>query len=260
MTKLRIYFVTFFLLLAIPLGLLLRRTYSGLEQESFFFYRKAAESVLFNVGEALLRSLQTEEARPYTQYRYVHVADHPVPEQAGLNLSPLAAFPVQSEIPAILGYFQIDPDGSFHTPLLPDARQHPGLTVPRRPERESLHSRLASLIANDRPGFPLETDAAADDVLDEAARYRCRSSGTPRRCRKPLPRKLGFSTLSSMMSCRRREKSKRTGWKKRMQSRASSRRPSDRGRQAATSPPRPPWKFFRACPMRERKSTLFKPD
>ena len=31
MTKLRIYLVTFFLLLAIPLGLLLRRTYSGLE-------------------------------------------------------------------------------------------------------------------------------------------------------------------------------------------------------------------------------------
>ncbi len=177
MTKLRIYFVTFFLLLAIPLGLLLRRTYSGLEQESFFFYRKAAESVLFNVGEALLRSLQTEEARPYTQYRYVHVADHPVPEQAGLNLSPLAAFPVQSEIPAILGYFQIDPDGSFHTPLLPDARQHPGLTVPRRPERESLHSRLASLIANDRPGFPLETDAAADDVLDEAGQSPAQQAG-----------------------------------------------------------------------------------
>ena len=169
MTKLRIYFVTFFLLLAIPLGLLLKRTYSSLEQESFFFYRRAAESVLVNVGEALLGNLQTEESRPYTQYRYVHVAEHPVPDQAGLNLSPLAAFPVQSEIPGILGYFQIDPDGSFHTPLLPDAEQQPGLMVPRREERETLHSRLASLIANDRPGFPLEKDAAADDVLDEAS-------------------------------------------------------------------------------------------
>ena len=166
MTKLRIYFVAFFLLLAIPLGLLLRRTYSSLEQESFFFYRRAAESVLLNVGEALLGNLQTEESRPYTQYRYVHVADHPVPEQAGLNLSPLAAFPVQSEIPGILGYFQFDPDGSFHTPLLPDAEQHPGLMVPRRPERETLQARLASLLANDRPGFPLETDAAADEALE----------------------------------------------------------------------------------------------
>ncbi len=168
MTRLRVYFVTFFLLLAIPLGLLLRRTYSSLEQESFFFYRKTAESVLFNIGEALLGNLQTEESRPYTQYRYVHVADHPVPEQAGLNLSPLAAFPVQSGIPGVVGYFQIDPDGSFHTPLLPDAGQHPGLTVPRRPERESLQARLASLIAKDRPGFVLETDAAAGDALDEA--------------------------------------------------------------------------------------------
>ena len=166
MTKLRIYFVAFFLLLAIPLGLLLKRTYSSLEQESFFFYRRAAESVLLNVGEALLGNLQTEESRPYTQYRYVHVADDPLPEQAGLNLSPLATFPVQSEIPGILGYFQIDPDGSFHTPLLPDAEQHPGLTVPRRPEREALHARLATLIVNERPGAALETHAAADDDLE----------------------------------------------------------------------------------------------
>ena len=158
MTKLRIYFVAFFLLLAIPLGLLLRRTYSSLEQESFFFYRRAAESVLFNVGETLLGSLQTEENRPYTQYRYVHVADDPVPEQAGLNLSPLATFPVESEIPGILGYFQIDPDGSFQTPLLPDAEQHPGLTVPRRAEREALQTRLASLIVDQRPSLALETE------------------------------------------------------------------------------------------------------
>ncbi len=166
MTRLRIYFVAFFLLLAIPLGLLLRRTYSSLEQESFFFYRRAAESVLLNVGETLLGNLQTEESRPYTQYRYVHVADDPVPEQAGLNLSPLATFPVESEIPGILGYFQIDPDGSFHTPLLPDAEQHPGLTVPRRPEREELHRRLAALIVNARPGSVLETDAAVEDDLE----------------------------------------------------------------------------------------------
>ena len=138
--------------------MLLRRTYSSLEQESFFFYRRAAESVLFNVGETLLGSLQTEENRPYTQYRYVHVADDPVPEQAGLNLSPLATFPVESEIPGILGYFQIDPDGSFQTPLLPDAEQHPGLTVPRRAEREALQTRLASLIVDQRPSLALETE------------------------------------------------------------------------------------------------------
>ena len=144
MTKLRIYFVAFFLLLAIPLGLLLKRTYSSLEQESFFFYRRAAESVLLNVGEALLGNLQTEESGPIRSTATFTWPIIRVPEQAGLNLSPLAAFPVQSEIPGILGYFQIDPDGSFHTPLLPDAEQHPGLMVPRRPERETLHARLAS--------------------------------------------------------------------------------------------------------------------
>ena len=55
--------------------------------------------------QELEKSLLVEEQRPYTHYRYIHVADQPVPQQEGLNLSPLAGFPVQSEIPGILGYW-----------------------------------------------------------------------------------------------------------------------------------------------------------
>ena len=36
MKKLRLYFALFFVLLAIPIVVLLSRTYSNLEQESFF--------------------------------------------------------------------------------------------------------------------------------------------------------------------------------------------------------------------------------
>ena len=37
MKKLRLYFVFFFILLALPIAILLRHTYGNLEQESFFF-------------------------------------------------------------------------------------------------------------------------------------------------------------------------------------------------------------------------------
>ncbi len=167
MKRLRIYFAAFFLLLAIPLGLLLGRTYNNLEQEAFYFYRKEAERVLRDVGEGLLRDLRREEDRPYTQYRYIHVADDPVPEQSGLNLSPLSAFPVQSGIPGILGYFQVDPDGSFHTPLLPEDSVHTNLSVPRRLERQALHAKLAALIATQIPGSP-DRDSLQDEALGEA--------------------------------------------------------------------------------------------
>ena len=122
MRKLRLYFGLFFVLLTIPIVVLLSHTYSNLEEESFFFYRRSAEGVVSAVHQQLAVSLAGEEQRPYTHYRYIHVADQPVPQQEGLNLSPLASFPVQSETPGILGYWQIDPNGSlkgcFETPWL----------------------------------------------------------------------------------------------------------------------------------------------
>ncbi|MFQ5930366.1 MAG: ATP-binding protein [Acidobacteriota bacterium] len=146
MKKLRLYFALFFILVAVPIAILLKHTYTNLAQESFFFYRKTAEGVMATVHQRLQQSLQDEEQRPYTHYRYIHVADRPVPQQEGLNLSPLAGFPVQSEIPGILGYYQIDPDGSFRTPLLPDGVPDNGIVVPHREEREQLRDRLASLL------------------------------------------------------------------------------------------------------------------
>ncbi len=144
MKRLRFYFALFFILLAVPVVILLSHTYSNLEQESFFLYRRTAESLMATVYQRLQENLLVEEQRPYTHYRYIHVADRAVPQQEGLNLSPLADFPVQSGIPGILGYFQIDPDGSFHSPLLPD--EDPGIPVPLREEREEMRDKLATLL------------------------------------------------------------------------------------------------------------------
>ena len=160
MKRLRLYFALFFILLAVPIVILLSHTYSNLEQESFFLYRRTAESLMATVYQRLQENLQVEEQRPYTHYRYIHVADRAVPQQEGLNLSPLADFPVQSEIPGILGYFQIDPDGSFHSPLLPD--EDPGIAVPQREEREQMRARLATLLEGrsfaSTPGLKAEVD------------------------------------------------------------------------------------------------------
>ena len=144
MTRLRLYFALFFVLLAVPVVVLLSHTYGNLEEESFFFHRQTAEAVMSTLQQQLQENLLVEEQRPYTHYRYIHVADQPVPQQEGLNLSPLAGFPVQSAIPGILGYWQIDPDGSFSTPLLPEGTT--GLSVPQRELREGLRDQLSLLL------------------------------------------------------------------------------------------------------------------
>ena len=104
-----------------------------------------------SLQEGLSHDLEAEQSRPYTQYRYFHVADQPVPQQVGLNLSPLAAFPVKSQVPGIVGYFQIDPDGSFHTPLLPSGDSPPGVEVPQLEERIALRDRLSSMLSQEPP-------------------------------------------------------------------------------------------------------------
>ncbi len=145
MNRLRRYFAAFLLLLAVPISLLLIRTYDNLEEGSFYFYRKIAEGLVSTLDQRLLQGLEVEQRRPYTQYRYIYVADQPLPNQTGLNLSPLAAFPVESDIPGILGYFQIDPDGSFHTPLLPDAEPAEA-EVPDRASRAKVRDQMAALL------------------------------------------------------------------------------------------------------------------
>jgi len=146
MRKLRLYFGLLFLLLAVPIGILISYTYANLEEESFFFYRRGAEGVVASLQQQLSLTLADEENRPYTHYRYIYVADQPVPEQEGLNLSPLSGFPVEANIPGILGYYQIDPDGSFHSPLLPDDRSSQELTVPELEKRVEVKNRLAGLL------------------------------------------------------------------------------------------------------------------
>jgi signal transduction histidine kinase len=181
MRKLRLYFVLFAVLLAIPIAVLLIRTYSNLEQEAFFFYRRVAEGGVSMVSTGLLARLEREERRPYTHYRYVHVADRPVPKQEGLNLSPLAGFPVESQIPGMLGYYQIDPDGSFSTPLLPIEGQDITVDVPEQAERRDLRDRLALIVESHGPypvtavtsvreryeQEPADAESAAPSILKE---------------------------------------------------------------------------------------------
>ncbi len=169
MKKVRLYFILFGLLLAIPIAVLLLRTYSNLEQEAYFFYRRVAEGLVSTASRELLLSLKREEQRPYTHYRYVHVADRPVPKQEGLNLSPLAGFPVESEVPGILGYYQIDPDGSFSTPLLPIDAQVSALDVPERSQRSELRDRLALIVGTHGPYPATATTSVQERNQQQAA-------------------------------------------------------------------------------------------
>ncbi|CAG0981030.1 hypothetical protein ANRL2_02441, partial [Anaerolineae bacterium] len=66
--------------------------------------------------------IDTEEARSFSDYGFLVVAGDPAANF--VQRSPLSEFPLKSAIPGLAGYFQVDAQGGFSTPLLPPQREH----------------------------------------------------------------------------------------------------------------------------------------
>jgi two-component system, OmpR family, phosphate regulon sensor histidine kinase PhoR len=118
--RLRLLLCVSLLCVALPLTLLLSRVYQYLAQEVFYQYRSAAEEVVKQVNQRLADILQGEELRPFDEYSFLKVTANPLFKNSAIIASPLSELPPQSAVPGVIGYFQINPDGSFNSPVLPD--------------------------------------------------------------------------------------------------------------------------------------------
>jgi signal transduction histidine kinase len=118
--RLRLLLCTSLLCVALPLTLLLSRVYQYLAQEVFYQYRSAAEEVVKQINQRLADILQGEELRPFDEYSFLKVTANPLFKNSAIVASPLSELPPQSAVPGVIGYFQINPDGSFNSPVLPD--------------------------------------------------------------------------------------------------------------------------------------------
>jgi signal transduction histidine kinase len=118
--RLRLLLCASLLCMALPLTLLLRHAYQTLAQEVFYQYRTAAEEVAKQVNQRLADILQGEELRPFDEYSFLKVTANPLFKSSAIIASPLSELPPQSAVPGVIGYFQINPDGSMNSPVLPD--------------------------------------------------------------------------------------------------------------------------------------------
>ena len=109
--------------LALPLAILLSRVYTHLEREVFYQYRSTAEEVVQHLKQRLAEVLQAEENRAFDEYSFLNVAARPLLQSAAVTTSPLSELPPKSAVPGLLGYFQINPDGSLHSPVLPELEE-----------------------------------------------------------------------------------------------------------------------------------------
>lgn len=146
--RLRMLLGVFFLALAVPAIILVQQAFKQLELDAFRRHQLLAEEFSERIDQSIAEAIQSEDARRFTDYGFLVVAGDP--EANFLQLSPLAAFPVASALPGIVGYFQIDSSGALSTPLLPGPDVDPGtygISPEQQAERATLEREIRAVLS-----------------------------------------------------------------------------------------------------------------
>ncbi|OZG69730.1 histidine kinase [Hahella sp. CCB-MM4] len=150
--RLRLVVSLVFLALVIPSGVLIWQTQSQIKWEAFHQYRILAEELADRIDEELQKAVAKEEAHSYADYQFLVLEGDPNTSNY-VQRSPLAGFPVESDIPGVMGYFQVDAEGNFTTPLLPetlDTSNQLGLSADDISRRTELRDRLLEVLSRNQ--------------------------------------------------------------------------------------------------------------
>jgi len=162
--RLRRWLLMFFLSLAIPTAVLIQQSYSRLKWETFHQHQLMAEELTRRINNHLMRWIHSEEQRPFTDYAFLNVAGAPTANF--LQRSPLSRYPVQAEIPGLIGYFQVDAAGKLLTPLLPEEVEKAGsygIAERELSERAALQNRIQQILSANRLVRNQHADAGKND-------------------------------------------------------------------------------------------------
>lgn len=168
--RLRLALLLFFLALAAPTLILVKQAYSQLKWEAFHQHRLLAEELASRIDRRLNELIQAEEVRAFTDYAFLVVAGDPAANF--LQRSPLSAYPPAADIPGLVGYFQVDADDVFSTPLLPSSGAQAssyGIDGQQLAERQSLQEHIRQILSENRLVQRKRTDTSAEKPAAHAA-------------------------------------------------------------------------------------------
>jgi len=115
--RLRNLLALLFLALALPTAILIWQAYSQLKWEAFHQFRGDAEELTGRIDTRLNDMITAADAQSFADYTFLVVSGDP--SAKFVQRSPLSAYPVTETVTGVLGYFQVDSNGTFSTPLLP---------------------------------------------------------------------------------------------------------------------------------------------
>lgn len=152
-SRLQVVLAVFFVALAVPTTALVAYAYSQLKWEAFHRERGLAEELVKRIDRRLNQVITSENARPFTDYSYLNVVAGTAKSNL-LRRSPLSLYPVNTGVSMTLGYFQIDHNGRFSTPLLPDdkgeASQAFEINAPEYKARIALRDSMLTVLSQNQ--------------------------------------------------------------------------------------------------------------
>ncbi len=149
--RLRMWLALFFIALAVPTGVLIQQAYSRLKWEAFHQHRMLAEELAARINARYNELIRLEETRGFADYAFLNVAGDPTANL--MQRSPLSAYPVNSGIPGLIGYFQVNAQGTLSTPLLPAPGAEAasfGIPPEELDQRQALTARIQQILTQNR--------------------------------------------------------------------------------------------------------------
>lgn len=149
--RLRNFLVIFFLALAVPTAVLIWQAYSQLKWEAFHQYQGDAEELTRRIDARVNAAVKSADASAFADYAFLVVSGDP--NANFVQRSPLSTYPVAGDVPGVLGYFQVDSNGKFSTPLLPPEGTEAGnfgISEDEFHQRLNLAQELKNVLADNR--------------------------------------------------------------------------------------------------------------
>lgn len=150
LNTLRLILALFFFALAIPTAVLINQALGQMKWEAFRQHQVMAEELSTRIDKRIAQLIEAEEQRSFADYSFLNIAgdiDNNI-----LQHSPLSSFPVDADIPGVLGYFQVDAQGEFSSPLLPapSTAQELGIGPNEQDQRQVLQQEIRQILSQNR--------------------------------------------------------------------------------------------------------------
>ena len=117
--RLQILMLIFFIALALPTSILVYQAYGQLKWEAFHQHQQLARELSLRIDARFTQLIEREESRPFTDYAFLNVTGSA--QSAFLQRSPLSELPLDTDMPGLIGYFQVDTQGRLQTPTVPQS-------------------------------------------------------------------------------------------------------------------------------------------